>query len=176
LLAAESDAAAPLEWGTCTASSAEAERSGDLDDDIATPARTSPESSGGGFTRQRAELRVRLDQRKGAMRRAQADVRDGEAKAFVAHGRGDNHMARHFERRVEADRSRVCALLGEVSGLELELHGLEACCVDGQGRATQISSESESDSAERLKRDVQSMHGDEFAALRRKYENDSSRR
>ena len=33
--------------------------------------------------------------------------------------------ARHFERRAEADRSRLYALLGEISGLERELRGLE---------------------------------------------------
>jgi len=58
--------------------------------------------------------------------RTQAEVRDGDAKAGAARRRGNDRMARHFERRVEADRSRVYALLGELSGLERELRGLEA--------------------------------------------------
>lgn len=70
-------------------------------------------------------------------------------------------MARHFERRAEADRSRVYALLGELSGLERELRGLEA----GPGG-----------DGERLNRDVRRVHDEELAALRKRYERDDSGR
>lgn len=150
-------------------------RSGDLAGDTASP--TLPRSNDG-LARRYAEARSRLNQCKKTMHRAQADLRDGDAKAFAARGRGDDQMARHFERRVEADRSRVYALLGEISGLERELRGLEAGPggVDGEGRATHISPDGGSDQAERLNREVQKLHDEERATLIRKYKNNERRR
>ena len=112
------------------------------------------------------------------VRRAQSDVRDGDAKALAARQRGDDRTARHFERRAEADRSRLYALLGEISGLELEVRGLEAGLTGGAGepRTTRISSGSGLDPREPLNRDVQKVHDEERAVLKKKYENDGRQR
>jgi curved DNA-binding protein CbpA len=133
-----------------------------FDGDIAHREHSPPRSSGDRFARQRTELRARLDQREKAMRRAQTDVRDGDAKAFAARERGNDQMARHFERRVEADRSRLYAFLGEIAELERELGGLE---------------DSESpDPTARRRADVQTVHDEELAALKRRYGIDDKRR
>lgn len=101
--------------------------------DSRTPSRS--RSLEGGLARRHSEARSRWDLCKRMVQRAQADVRDGDAKALAARKRGDDQTARHFERRAEADRSRVYALLGEISQLERELHGLEAGPSGGAGRA-----------------------------------------
>jgi curved DNA-binding protein CbpA len=178
LLAAEVDAGATPEWATFTPPTVETERSDDLDGDSASSPRTTLRSSNDRLARRYAEARLRLDQCERTVHHAQADVREGDAKALAARKRGDDQMARHFERRVEADRSRVYALLGEISGLERELLGLAAGVTggDGNGQATRMSSESGLDPSERLNREVQKVHDEELAALKRKYENNGSRR
>ncbi|HET7500095.1 MAG TPA: hypothetical protein VFK02_03805 [Kofleriaceae bacterium] len=92
--------------------------------------------------------------------------------------RGDEQTARHFERRAEADRSRVYALLGEIAELERELRGLEASPVGGveEIRTTRISSESGLDPAKHLYREVQKVRDEERAVLKKKYENGGGRR
>jgi curved DNA-binding protein CbpA len=141
-----------------------------------TPSR-SP-SSEGGLARRHAEARSRLDLCKRIVQRAQADARDGDAKALAARKRGDDPTARHFERRTEADRSRVYALLGEISQLERELHGLEAGPSGAAGETPmgRTSSEAGLDPGERLNRDVQKVHEEELAALKQTYENGDRRR
>jgi len=136
LLANKADEAAPAQAPLIT----EAERSHDPDRRIEAPARTMPPSASPGLDRRRTELRSRLDLCNKTMQRAQADVRDGDAKALAARRRGDDQRARHFERRVDADRSRVYALLNEIAGLELELRGLEAgrTGVVGESRVTRM--------------------------------------
>ena len=119
-----------------------------------------------------------MGQRERALARAQADVRDGDAKALAARRRGDDHTARHFERRAEADRSRIYALLGEISELERELRALEADLAGGEReiRTTCMSSESGLDPSARLNREVHKVHDEERAALKKKYESDGRRR
>jgi curved DNA-binding protein CbpA len=177
LLTADADAPGQLEWMAGTASTSRAEIPY-VHGDIASPERASPRSSSDRFARRRAELRARLDQRKKTLRRAQADVQDGDAKALAARGRHDDQRARHFDRRAEADRGRVYALLSEIAELERELRGLEAGPgnSDGDVRATRVSSESGLDAAERLRTEVQSVHDEELAALQRKYKTDNRRR
>src|SRR5262249_43812890 len=125
-----------------------------------------------------AEARSRLDLCKRIVQRAQADARDGDAKALAARKRSDDQTARHFERRAEADRSRVYALLGEISQLERELHGLEAGPPGGarDSRTAQVGSESGLGPAERLNRDVQKVHEEELATLKQTYEPGDRRR
>jgi curved DNA-binding protein CbpA len=141
-----------------------------------TPSRL--QGSGSGLSRRHAEARSRLDLCKRIVQRAQADARDGDAKALAARKRGDDQTARHFERRAEADRSRVYALLGEISQLERELHGLEAGPSGGAraSRTARMASESGLDPAERLNRDVQKVHEEELATLKQTYEPGDRRR
>lgn len=175
LLTAEADGVARA---TYTPPAVETECSDNLDGDIVSPTRAMQHSSNDGLARRYSEARSRLDQCKTMVHRAQADVRDGDAKALAARRRGDDQTARHFERRAESDRSRVYALLGEISGLERELLGLPTGPTDGDGngQATRTSSESGLDPSERLNREVQKMHDEELAALKRKYENHGRRR
>lgn len=163
------------EWAAYAPPAVEAERSDDLDVESGTP--TTSRTSDGGLARRYAEARSRLDQCKRMVRRAQADVRDGDTKALAARQRGDDQTARHFERRAEADRSRLYALLGEISGLEGELRGLEAGLARGAGesRTTRISSESGLDTSEPLNTEVQKVHDEERVVLKKKYENDGRR-
>lgn len=172
LLAAEPDAESPRERAAYTSPTSEPARLDDRDRGASrTPATLG--TSDGGLARRHAEARSRLGQCKRMVQSAQADVRDGDAKALAARRRGDDQIARHFERRVEADRSRVYALLGEISGLERELRGLETVPVGANnGRATRLPLESGRDPVERVQREVQSAHDEELAALKRKYEND----
>lgn len=178
LLAVETDAGSPRECAAYTPPAVEVARSHDLDRDIATRTPATPSGSDGGLARRHAEARSRLGQCKKTVHRVQADVRDGDAKALAARRRGDDQLARHFERRVEADRSRVYALLGEISVLERELRGLEAGLVsgDGNGQAMRIPSESRLDPGERLNSEVQKVHDEERAVLKKKYESDGRRR
>jgi hypothetical protein len=55
---------------------------------------------------------------KPSLRRARADARDGAAKAAAARACGNESLARHFERRAEADQSRALARIGEIAGVE----------------------------------------------------------
>jgi hypothetical protein len=144
--------------------------------DSRTPA--SPRSSERGLARRHAEARSRLDLCKKRVHRAQADIRDGDAKALAARRRGDDQTARHFERRAEADRSRVYALLAEIAELERELRGLEAGPSSGAGgsRTMRTSSESGLDPGERLNREVQKVREDELAAVKQTYEDGVRRR
>lgn len=177
LLADKADAPQRLERnGTKTTVAATAQNA--LDSNTTSRTHAPAHSSGGELARRRAELRTRLARCTRTLRRAQADVRDGDAKASAARGRGDEQMARHFERRVEADRSRVYALLAEIAGLENELHGLEAgpAGVDGEPRATRTWQESKLDPLERLRKEVQNVHDEERAALNRKHKDRSRRR
>ena len=57
---------------------------------------------------------------KRSLRSAQADAHDGAVKAAAARARGDESMARHFERCVQAE-SRA---LGEIGAIEQELEVL----------------------------------------------------
>jgi molecular chaperone DnaJ len=172
LLAANADAPARLDrTGTATTMAA-----GSMED-IADPTSASVRSGGDEIARRRAELQTRRDQCERTVRRAQAEVRDGDAKAVAARKRGNDQMARHFERRVEADRSRIYALLGELSGLERELRGLEAGPGgESEGRMARRSSRSGLDPAERLNREVRSVNDEELAALKKRYESDDSGR
>lgn len=168
---------APLpEWATYAPHTAEAERSDELDVESRAPAALC--ASDAALARRYAEARSRLDQCKRTVRRLQADVRDGDAKALAARQRGDDQTTRHFERRTEADRSRLYALLGEISGLEREMRGLEAGLAGSSGkiRTTRISSESGLSPSEPLNREVQKVHDEERAVLKQKYENDGRRR
>jgi hypothetical protein len=63
-------------------------------------------------------------QRRRSLHRARADARDGAAKAVAARVRGNESMARHFERRAEADQSRALGLVGEIAAIERELEVL----------------------------------------------------
>jgi hypothetical protein len=164
------------EWAAYPPAAVEAECSDDFDVVSRTP--TTSRNSDGGLTRRYAEARSRLDQCERMVRRVQVDVRDGDAKALAARSRGDEQTARHFERRAEADRSRLYALLGEISGLECELHGLEAGLAGGSGeiRTTRISSKSGLNPSEPLNREVQKVHDEERAVLKQKYESDDKRR
>ncbi len=76
---------------------------------------------GDGLDRRRAELRTRLAHVTRSFRRTQADARDGATKAVAARARGDEAMARHFERRVEADWGRADGLRGEIAAIKHEL-------------------------------------------------------
>jgi hypothetical protein len=175
LLADEADGRSPPEWAAYAPPAVEAERSDDLDVESRIP--TASRNADAGLARRYAEARSRLEQCKRMVHRAQADVRDGDAKALAARRRGDDQTARHFERRAEADRSRVYALLGEISELERELRGLDAGLVsNGESRVTRMSSESGLDPSERLNREVQKVHDEERAVLKKKYENDGRRR
>jgi curved DNA-binding protein CbpA len=178
LLAADADAPAPREAAAGTAPPRGAEILHVPPGNIASLERAAQRSSSDGFARQRAELRARLDQRKKTLHRAQADARDGDAKALAARERGDDQRARHFERRVEADRSRVYALLGEIAGLERELRGLEAAPggSDGEVPATRGSPAAGLDAAERLNQEVQRVQEEELAALQKKYKTIHKRR
>ena len=117
LLADEAGEGSSSESAVYAPPAAEAERSDDLDVAPLPPAAS--RNFDGGIARRYAEARSRLDQCKRMVHYTQADVRDGDAKALAARRRGDDQTARHFERRTEADRSRIYALLGEISGLEL---------------------------------------------------------
>jgi hypothetical protein len=86
--------------------------------------RAAPNAPGDGLDRRRAELRTRLVRCKRSLRRAQADARDGATKASAARARGNESMARHFERRAQADQSRALGLLGEIASVEQELEVL----------------------------------------------------
>lgn len=118
-----------------------------------------------------ADRRAKLAKSKRELERLQADVTDGEAKGTAARKRGDIQMARHFERRVDADRSRVYALLGEVAGLERELEGLEF-------RASQGGSESRlvKGRTENVQREARQAFEDELAAIKNRYERDKEPR
>lgn len=135
-------------------------------------------SSDRGLARRHAEARSRLDLCKRMVQRAQAEARDGDAKALAARKRGADQTARHFERRTEADRSRVYALLGEISQLERELQGLEAgpSGAAAETPTPRMSPEPGLDPGERLNRQVQKVHDEELAALQQKYENGDRRR
>lgn len=176
LLTDEPDEVTPPEWAAYAPPAVEAERSDDLNGEPRTP--TTSRNSDGGLARRYAEARSRLDQCKRTVHRAQAEVRDGDAKALAARGRGNEQMARHFERRVEADRSRVYALLGEIAELERELRGLEAGLVGcgDESRTTHTSSEPGLDPSERLNREVQKVHDEERAVLKKRYGRDGRRR
>lgn len=176
LLTDEPDEASLPEWAAYPPAAVEAERSDDLNVETQTP--TTSRSSDGGLTRRYAQARSRLDQCKRMVRRVQADVRDGDAKTLAARRRSDDQTARHFERRAEADRSRLYALLGEISALECELRGLEAGLAGGSSeiRTTRISPESVLNPSEPLNREVQKVHDEERAILKQKYENDGRRR
>ena len=176
LLTNEPDEGSRPEWAAAPQSAIEAERSDELNGESRTPMMS--RTSDGGLARRYAEARSRWDQCKKMAHRMQADVRDGDAKALTARKRGDDQTARHFERRAEADRSRLYALLGEISELEREQRGLEAGLAGGSGeiRTTHISSESGLHPSEPLNRDVQKVHDEERAALKQKYENDGRRR
>lgn len=67
---------------------------------------------------------MRLVQRKRSLHRARADARDGATKATAARAHGNEPMARHFERRAEADQSRALGLGGEIAAIERELEVL----------------------------------------------------
>jgi curved DNA-binding protein CbpA len=176
LLSGEPDEGSLRERAACAPPAVEAERSDDLDVESRAPATS--RNPDGGLARRYAEARSRSDQCRRMVRRVQADVRDGDAKALAARQRGNDRTARHFERRAEADRSRLYALLGEIAELELELHGLEAGLAGGSGetRTTRISSEPRSDPGVPLKREVQKVHDEERAVLKKKYENDGRQR
>jgi curved DNA-binding protein CbpA len=88
------------------------------------PAADPSDTDGDGLDRRRAELRTRLARSKRSLHRALADARDGAAKAAVARSRGNEQMARHFERRSEADQGRANGLLGEIALLDQELRAL----------------------------------------------------
>jgi hypothetical protein len=104
-------------------SAPEADRDGDsAGDDPA--GRAVPDAPRDGLDRRRAELRTRLVQRKRSLHRARADAHEGAAKAAAARARGDESMARHFERRAEADQSRALGLIGEIAALKRELEVL----------------------------------------------------
>ncbi len=83
-----------------------------------------PGAPGDGLDRRRAELRTRLVRCKRSFRRAEADARDGAAKAAAARARGNESMAWHFERRAQADQSRALGLVSEIAGVEQELEAL----------------------------------------------------
>jgi len=168
LLATEASAPALDRTATATTMAA-----GSMPDIARPPA--SMRSAGDEIARRRSELRARRDQCKRTVHRTQAEVRDADAKAVAARQRSNDQMARHFERRAEADRSRIYALLGELSGLERELRGLEAGPGgDDEGQTTRGSPGLAP--AERLNSDVRRVHDEELAALRKRYESDDSGR
>jgi len=74
-----------------------------------------------GLNHRRTELRTRLARVTRSFRRAQADARDGATKAVAARARGDEAMARHFDRRVETDWGRADGLRGEIAAIKQEL-------------------------------------------------------
>lgn len=177
LLAEEADARPLPEPASCGTPAVELVHPDDLDVvDSRTPSRS--RNSDRGLARRHAEARSRLDLCKRMVQRAQAEARDGDAKALAARKRGDDQTARHFERRTEADRSRVYALLGEISQLERELHGLEAgpSGAVAETPMAHMSSESGLDPGEQLNRDVQKVRDEELAALEQKYERGDRRR
>ena len=47
-----------------------------------------------------------------------------ESPHYAARARGNESMARHFERRAEVDQSRALGLVGEIAGVEQELETL----------------------------------------------------
>jgi curved DNA-binding protein CbpA len=148
------------------------------DVDVASQARPASRDQEGPLARRYAEARARLDQCRRMADRAQAEVRDGDTRALTARQRGDDGTARHFDRRAEADRSRLYALLGEILGLERELTGLEVALAGSSGeiRATRSSSEPGLDPGGRLNREVHKLHDEERAVLRKKYEDGGRRR
>jgi len=88
----------------------------------ATPAATAPRSKpADGLDHRRSALRSRLAHVTRSFRRAQADARDGATKAVAARARGEEAMARHFDRRVEADWGRADGLRGEIAAIKQEL-------------------------------------------------------
>lgn len=147
-----------------------------MDRDSATPKRRP--GSDHELVRRRAELRARLDQCTRTERRLQAEVEDGDAKAVAARNRGNESMARHFDRRVDADRSQLYALLGKTSEIERELRVLEAApgVTGDDNKTTSMTSASESDRVERVSEEVERVHDQERAALKRKYMHSDSRR
>lgn len=115
-----------------------------------------------------AELRAKLANRAATLQQTQAAVRDGDARSAASRAQGDHEMARHFERRADADRSRSYALLGEISNLERELQGLQL-----QPTPTNTAPSAahlDDDSIARLRRDAKKAFEEELAVLRKRYE------
>ena len=85
------------------------------------------------IARLRAEVKLRLDQLNRSMLGARTGASEAEQQASHARGRGDEATAREHDRKAEAERAHMHALLGEMAQLERELAQLEEAATAAAG-------------------------------------------